>query len=177
MAVDVMLPSQTATVLVADQAVSVAVPVSVASVLAASPSVSVEVPPSVVSVVCDDQIDVGGFVTPTLVDWSVLAEDLETSGARVSVVELTTDGSPCRVKLSLVHASASETYATKYSSPEQLAPHVGPFTTILATPDRGLTYDLYWSWTSGNESGGPELVAAAAIYVPLTGEGDYPAEA
>lgn len=176
MAVDVMLPSQTATVLVADQAVSVAVPVSAASVLAASPSVAVEVPPPAVSVVCD-QLDIGGFVTPTLVDWSVLAADLETDGARISVVELTTDGSPCRVKLTLMHDSASKDYATKFSSPEQLTPHTGPFTTILATPDRGLTYDLYWSWTSGNESGGPELVAAAAIYVPLAGEGDYLVEA
>ena len=102
---------------------------------------------------------------------------LEASGARVSVVELTTAGSPCRVKLSLVHASASETYSTRYSSPDQLTPHTGIFTTILATADRGLTYDLYWSWTSGNESAGPTLVAAAAVYVPLTGEGDYPAEA
>ena len=156
--------------------IDVVIPDNVISVLAESPAISVEVPGSFVSVVCDDVI-ASTYTEPTLTDWSVLAEDLEAAGTKVSVVELTTDGSPCRVKLSLVHADASETYATKFSSPEQLTPHSGMATTILAAADRGLTYDLYWSWTSGNESGGPELVAAEAVYVPLSGEGDYPAEA
>ncbi len=156
--------------------IDVMVPDSHVTVLAESPAISVEVPDSSVSVVCDDAI-ASTYTEPTLTDWSVLAEDLEAAGAKVSVVELTTAGSPCRVKLSLVHADAGETYATKYSSPEQLTPHDGIAATIRTTTDRGLTYDLYWSWTSGNESGGPELVAEAAIYVPLIGEGDYPAEA
>jgi len=156
--------------------IDIMVPDGAISVLAESPPISVGVPDSFVSVACDDVI-ASTYTEPTLTDWSVLAEDLEGEGARVSVVELTTAGSPCRVKLTLVHASASEAYATKFSSPEQLTPHVGLSATIRETTDRGLTYDLYWSWTSGNESGGPELVAAEAIYVPLTGEGDYPAEA
>lgn len=141
-----------------------------------SPRAVLTMPDQRALLVCDDELE-ASFTTPTLTDWSVLAEDLEAGGSRVSVVALTTAGSPCRVKLSLVHASAGETYATKFSSPEQLTPHTGIFTTITAVADRGLTYDLYWSWTSGNQSGGPELVAAAAIYVPLTGEGDFPAEA
>lgn len=171
------LPRAEAKLVVGSPVVSLTLPRQAAVLSVGAPAVPLTLPNQRALLVCDDALDTDGFVTPTLTGWSVLAEDLEASGARVSVVELTTAGSPCRVKLSLVHASASETYSTKYSSPDQLTPHTGIFTTILATADRGLTYDLYWSWTSGNESAGPTLVAAAAVYVPLTGEGDFPAEA
>lgn len=171
-----IVPRAEAKLVVGSQVAVLTMPRQSAGLVLGSPAVPLTLPRQQALLVCEDEL-AATFTTPTLTDWSVLAEDLEAAGAKVSVVELTTAGSPCRVKLTLVHASASQSYATKYSSPDQLTPHTGPFTTILATPDRGLTYDLYWSWTSGNESGGPELVAAAAIYVPLTGEGDYPAEA
>jgi hypothetical protein len=157
--------------------IDVVIPDNVISVLAESPAISVEVPGSFVSVVCDDVI-ASTYTEPTLTDWSVTVEDLELAGARFKAVELTTAGSPCRVRLSLVHVDASQVYRTRYSSPEQNTPHdAGVQYDISDADDRGLTYDLYWSWTSGNESGGPELVAAEAVYVPLSGEGDYPAEA
>lgn len=170
------LPRAEARLVVGSPAVSLRLPRSEAELVVGQAPVPLRMPRQTALVVCRDVI-AASFTTPTLVSWSVLAEDLEAAGARVSVVEVETAGSPCRVKLHLVHASASETYATKYSSPEQLTPHTGIFTTIAAAPDRGLTYDLYWSWTSGNESAGPTLLAAAAVYVPLTGEGDFPAEA
>lgn len=170
------LPRAEARLVVGSPAVSLRLPRHEARIVVGQPAVPLQMPRQTALLVCRDVL-AASFTTPTLVSWSVLAEDLESGGARVSVVEVETAGSPCRVKLTLVHASASDDYATKYSSPEQLTPHAGIFTTILAAADRGLTYDLYWSWTSGNESGGPDLLAAAAVYVPLTGEGDFPAEA
>jgi hypothetical protein len=136
--------------------------------------VTVAVPDASVSVICLDPLE-SSFVTPTLTSWSVVAYDNELAGARVALIEAVTAGSPCRIKLTLVHAGASEQYATKYSSPDAQA-HAGMSTDILLPADRGLDYDLYWTWTSGNETGGPELVAAEAVYVPTNGEGDVPSD-
>lgn len=169
------LPRAEARLVVGSPAVSLRLPRQTANLVVGQPAVPLQMPRQTAMVVCRDII-APTFTTPTLVSWSLLAEDLEAGGARISVVEVETAGSPCRIKLHLVHASASEIYATKYSSPEQLSPHTGIFTTILAALDRGLTYDLYWSWTSGSQMGGPTLLAAAEVYVPLTGEGDFPAE-
>lgn len=155
--------------------IDVFVPDAFISVLAESPAISVEVPGSFVSVVCDDLLE-SSYIEPTLVSWSVVAEDLGSSGARLSVVELVTAGSPCRVRLSLVHALNANARLTNFSSPEQLTPHSNIVMTIIADADRGLYYDLYWEWTSGNQSGGPDLAAEAAVYVPTRGEGNVPQE-
>lgn len=173
--IDVTVPDSAAAVLVAAGAVSVAVPDSAASVLLASPSVDVAVPASTAAVICDDAL-ASTFTAPTLVDWHLVASDMLALGARVAFSDCTTDGSPCRVKFTLHHDDATKDYGAKYSSPEQNTPHANGFD-ITVTADRGRSYDLYWSWTSGNESGGPTLVAAGAVYVPLNGEGDFPAEA
>ena len=173
--VDVTLPQEWAAVAVGAQAAEVTVPDSSASVLAASPSVDVVIPEAVVSVICDDDLD-SSFTTPTLTDWSVLAADIDSERARFSSVACVTAGSPCRIRFQLVNGS--KVHTTKYSSPEQNTPHIyGCQVDIVLVGDRGITYDLYWSWTSGNESGSWALVAAASVYVPADGEGDYPAEA
>jgi hypothetical protein len=66
-----------------------------------------------------------------------------------------------------------------YSSPEQLTPHACMIGSLIPgafidDADRGITYDLYWSWTSGMSSAAYALFAADAIYVPANGEGSFP---
>ena len=173
--VDVTLPQDWAAVTIGAQAAEVAVPDSGVSVLAAAPSVEVVIPDAVVSVVCDDAL-ASTFTTPTLTDWSVTALDLGPEGARFTSVACATAGSPCRIRFQLVNGS--KVHTSRYSSPEQNTPHVyGCLVDIESSLDRGVTYDMYWSWTSGNESGSWALVSAASVYVPADGEGDYPAEA
>lgn len=173
--VDVTLAEQTATVTVAAPAAAVAVPDAAVSVLAAAPSVAVVAPLTTVSVVCDDALE-SSFTAPTLTDWSVTALDLGPEGARFTSVACVTAGSPCRIRFQLVNGS--KVHTSRYSSPEQNTPHVyGCLVDIESSLDRGVTYDMYWSWTSGNESGSWALVSAASVYVPADGEGDYPAEA
>ena len=174
------LPRAEARLLLGSPAVSVRLPRQEARLTLGTPAVSLVLPRQEARIVCRDEL-AATFTTPTLTAWSLLAEDtVDAIGApacKVSVVAITTAGSPCRVKLTLRHASATQDYATKYSSPEQNTPHNNSVYVYISTGgDRGLTYDLYWSWTSGNESAGPTLLAAAAVYVPNDGEGDYPAE-
>ncbi len=169
------LPRAEGRLVVGSPEAALTLPRQEAALTVGSPALALVLPRQDARLLCRDELP-DTFTEPTLTDWSLIAEDLELSGARVTVVSVTTAGSPCRVKLTLVHASASEDYATKYSSPDANE-HAGMATDITALADRGLTYDLYWTWTSGNETGGPTLVAAAAVYVPLSGEGDFPAEA
>jgi hypothetical protein len=120
------------------------------------------------------QIEEATFTTPTLVSWSALAQDNGSSGADVHFVTSVTAGSPCRIGFKLVKAGTNDP-RTGYSSPDQLTPHACSVDGITAAGDRGQTYDLYWRWTSGNQSAGYALVASAAIYIPNNGEGDFPA--
>lgn len=169
------LPAAEARLVVGSPAAILTMPRQTARLVVGAPSVPLTMPGQRALLVCEDEL-AATFTTPTLVSWSVLVEDLGVPGARMSVVAVVTAGSPCRIKLTLIHASASEDYATKYSSPDQLTPHSAAMQfDVTAIGDRGLTYDLYWSWTSGNQSAGPTLVAAAAVYIPNNGEGDFPA--
>lgn len=172
--VDVVVPDAHVTVRAAADAAVVVVPAASATVLAAAGPATVTVPTNVASVICDDAL-ASSFTTPALTHWELVATDLGLAGARIVFSGSTTSGSPCRVKFTLTDAGATQDYATRYSSPDQTTPHDVQVDVSLAA-DRGLTYDLYWSWTSGNEAGGPTLVAANAVYVPGNGEGDFPAE-
>ena len=135
--------------------------------------VSVAMGPQAVTTVCDDVLS-ATFTTPTLTSWGLVAYDLGLPGARVIYTPVVTAGTACRVKFKLVDGAASEEYAGRYSSPEQNTPHLSQVD-ITAVGDRGLTYDLYWAWSSGMSSASWALVAANAVYVPINGEGDFPA--
>lgn len=169
--IEVTVPDSSIDVLIGDRAVDVVLAADPVSVAIKDQPVNVTLAPQFVDVLCDDVL-ASTFTTPTLTSVHVNATDLGAPGARMYFTAVTA-GSPCRVKFKLHHASATEDYATKYSSPEELTPHATQVD-ITTSGDRGLTYDLYWSWTSGASSAGWALFAAAAIYVPANGEGDFP---
>jgi len=131
---------------------------------------------SIVSV-CDDIIS-PTYTAPTLTSWTALATDEGLNGITV-VFGAVTAGSPCRVRFKLTEATATVDQRSGYTAPEQNTPHAVTIdatgANIIASADRGLTYDLYWSWSSGMSTGAYALVAAAAIYNPIKGEGDFPA--
>lgn len=157
----VLLDSPTATVMLED---------TDASAMLDSPTAIVTIEDTSAMVVCDDVL-APAFTTPTLTEWHALAEDNGTLGALVTFTA-TTAGSACRVRFHLID---SETYKTAFSSPDQNTPHTGTLT-ITGTLNRGKSYDLKWSWTSGNESVTQELVLADAVYIPADGEGDHLSE-
>jgi len=144
-----------------------------AAVLIGNPDAVVSVDTTEAVVMCS-QLAESTFTTPTLVSWEVLAQDNGSLGADVHFGPCVTAGSPCRVRFKLVLAGSNDP-RTPYSSPEQTTPHETSVTDITAAADRGETFDLYWSWSSGQQTGAYALVASAAIYIPNNGEGDFPA--
>jgi len=127
------------------------------------------------TLLCDDII-ASTFTTPTLVSWACTAEDLGLTLARVTFTNSVTAGSPCRVRFLLRLSSGTlHDQTTRYSSPEQNSPHVASCN-ITEASDRGITYDLYWQWTSGMQSSAYALVAEEVIYVPVPGEDTVNAE-
>ena len=171
--ITVVLPTAEVAILAAGSAAVCVLPDEGCAVALGESPINVTVGDRSVGVVCDDVL-APTFTTPTLTSWSIVAEDLESLGARVHFQTNVTAGSPCRVKFKLVDGAASEEYAGKYSSPEQNTPHT-EHVDITTIADRGLTYDLYWAWSSGMSSATWALVAANAVYVPINGEGDFPA--
>lgn len=171
------LPDRRVTVLAAQGAVACVLPDAGVTVSADSPPISVTIGDTATTILCDDVI-AASYTTPTLTSWEALATDEGANGITVEFLAVTA-GSPCRVRFKLVAATANDLRSI-YTSPEQNTPHevVLDATTavgIIDPSDRGLTYDLYWGWTSGSETGAYALVAAAAIYIPNNGEGDFPA--
>jgi len=163
-------------VLVASGAVDCVVPDGSVQVAIDSPPIEVTIGDRSIFSVCDDII-AATFTTPTLTSWSALAIDEGISGVSVEL-GAETAGSACRVRFKLVAAGAND-LRSGYSSPDQNTPHAVTIdatgVTIIDPSDRGLTYDLYWGWTSGMSAGAYALVDTAVIYVPNNGEGDFPA--
>jgi hypothetical protein len=172
----VTLETNEVAVLAGGRAIEVKMPVGEATVLGESPPIDVGIADGTITVVCDDIIS-PTFTTPTLTSWAADSEDLGPDWVHVHFSAVT-DGSPCRVKFKLVH-SGSPDLRSGFSSPEQLTPHLCMIGSLVPgsyidDSDRGLDYDLYWSWTSGMSVGAYALVASGAVYIPATGEGDFP---
>ena len=153
-------------------------PASAARMQVGQPAAVMVAPDTEARLLCDDQL-AETFTTPTLTSWTCVAEDLGPDWIHVHFSAVTA-GTACRVKFKL-SLTGHPDMRSGYSSPEQLTPHacmIGLLTPIpgsfISDSDRGITYDLYWAWTSGMSDGAWELVAANAVYVPLTGEGDFP---
>jgi len=168
--VTVKMPVSSVAVLAADAGISVMMPSSSVEIVATDSAINVEIPDRSVSVLCDDDL-ASTFTTPTLVSWSANAVDLEAAGCRVYFSAVTA-GSPCRVRF---HLFDTETTQKLFSSPEQNTPH-STIHFITEAYLRGQTYDLFWSWSSGNESVFHELVLADAVYIPASGGGDQLSE-
>ena len=170
MTVAVYMPETSGAVMVGNPTESVDLGDLMQAVTLGNQTSSVTMDETAASVICDDVI-APAFSTPTLVSWRAVAVDNGSLGCEITFTG-TTAGSECRVRFHLIDAA---TYKTAFSSPEQLTPHTGTLT-VAGTLNRGKTYDLKWSWTSGNESVTQELVLADAVYVPADGEGDHTSE-
>jgi hypothetical protein len=164
--VTVKMPVSSVAVLASDAGISVMMPNSSVEVIASDRAISVEMPPSSVSVLCDDNL-ASTFTTPTLTEWHANAIDNGSLGCTVYFTA-TTAGTACRVRFHLID---TETYKTAYSSPDQNTTHASTVT-ITGTGNRGKSYDLKWSWLSGNEGVVQELILADGVYIPASGEGD-----
>lgn len=172
----VTLETNEVAVLAGGRAIEVKMPVGEATVLGESPPIDVGIADGTITVVCDDIIS-PTFTTPTLTSWECTAEDLGPDWIHVHFSAVTA-GTACRIKFKLALTGHPD-LRSGYSAPEQLTPHdcvIGSLTpgSFISDSDRGITYDLYWSWTSGMSSATWALVAANAVYVPSTGEGDFP---
>lgn len=171
MDVSVYLEDTSAAVLLDSPTAAVVIEDTAASVLMDNPTATVTLEDTSALVVCDDVL-AQTFTTPTLTDWHANAIDNGAANCTVNFTA-TTAGSPCRVRF---HLFDTETSNKLFSSPEQNSPHASSHVITLSNL-RGLTYDLRWSWSSGNESVFHELVMADAVYIPADGEGDELSEA
>jgi hypothetical protein len=174
----VTLESNEVAVMANSRAVSVTVPDGFVTVAGEAAPIDVQIADGSITITCDDILS-PTFTTPTLTSWACTAEDHGTGWVQVHFAAVTA-GSPCRVKFRLTKATHPDMRGG-YSAPEQLTPHscmIGPLIpgVYISDLDRGIYYDLYWSWTSGMSSAAYALVAADAVYVPSNGEGDFPSE-
>jgi hypothetical protein len=168
--VSVYLEDTSAAVLLDSPTAAVVIEDTEASVLMDNPTATVTLEDTSALVVCDDVLALT-FTTPTLTAWHANAIDNGSLGCTVYFTA-TTAGSPCRVRFHLID---TETYKGAFSSPDQNTTHASNVT-ITGTGNRGKSYDLKWSWTSGNEGVVQELILADAVYIPASGEGDQLSE-
>jgi hypothetical protein len=172
----VTLDSNEVAVMANSKAVSVTVPAGSVTVAGEASPIDVQIADGSITITCDDILS-PTFTTPTLTSWWADSEDLGPDWVHVHFSAITV-GSPCRVKFRLTKSTHPD-LRSGFSSPEQLTPHVSMIGSLIpgvyiSDSDRGIYYDLYWSWTSGMSSAAYALVAADAVYVPSNGEGDFP---
>jgi hypothetical protein len=174
----VTLDSNEVAVMANSKAVSVTVPAGSVTVAGEASPIDVQIADGSITITCDDILS-PTFTTPTLTSWACTAEDHGPDWVQVHFTAVTA-GSTCRVKFKLALVGHPD-MRSGFSAPEQLTPHICMIGSVVAggyidEADRGLDYDLYWSWSSGMSTGAWALVDSAAVYVPLTGEGDFPSE-
>jgi hypothetical protein len=174
----VTLDSNEVAVMANSKAVSVTVPAGSVTVAGEASPIDVQIADGSITITCDDILS-PTFTTPTLTSWACTAEDHGPDWVQVHFIAVTA-GSPCRVKFKLALVGHPD-MRSGFSAPEQLTPHICMIGSVVAggyidEANRGLYYDLYWSWSSGMSTGAWALVDSAAVYVPLTGEGDFPSE-
>jgi hypothetical protein len=112
-----------------------------------------------------------GFIEPTLLEWTIYAENINHTSARFTVVAPTeTAGADCQVSFLVVYQKNS--VPLPFSTPEQDSPHAATVE-FINEEMIGKTGTLAWRWLSGAHSSGIYYdVPGASIIIP--GFGDEP---